>query len=65
MWLLVVLVGVGVDVVVFFGCCVMFGDFMDDLLVGVLYWFVVWVIGIGLFFDMYEIFFVSMIGFVL
>lgn len=38
---------------------------MDDLLVGVLYWFVVWVIGIGLFFDMYEIFFVSMIGFVL
>ena len=38
------------------------GDFMDDLPVGALHQFVVWVIGIGLFFDMYEIFLVSTIG---
>ncbi|AOK16658.1 MFS transporter [Burkholderia cepacia] len=38
------------------------GDFMDDLPVGALHRFVVWVIGIGLFFDMYEIFLVSTIG---
>lgn len=35
---------------------------MDDLPVGALHRFVVWVIGIGLFFDMYEIFLVSTIG---
>ncbi|KWE98845.1 hypothetical protein WL80_32900 [Burkholderia ubonensis] len=38
------------------------GDFMDDLPVGALHRFVVWVIGVGLFFDMYEIFLVSTIG---
>ncbi|WP_212139416.1 MFS transporter, partial [Burkholderia territorii] len=38
------------------------GEFMDDLPVGSLHRFVVWVIGIGLFFDMYEIFLVSTIG---
>ncbi|KWA35619.1 MFS transporter [Burkholderia multivorans] len=38
------------------------GAFMDDLPVGALHRFVVWVIGIGLFFDMYEIFLVSTIG---
>ncbi|HGL4260942.1 MFS transporter [Burkholderia dolosa] len=38
------------------------GDFMDDMPVGALHRFVVWVIGIGLFFDMYEIFLVSTIG---
>jgi len=37
-------------------------DFMDDMPVGSLHRFVVWVIGIGLFFDMYEIFLVSSIG---
>lgn len=36
--------------------------FMDDMPVGALHRFVVWVIGIGLFFDMYEIFLVSSIG---
>ncbi|HKT93129.1 MAG TPA: MFS transporter [Paraburkholderia sp.] len=38
------------------------GSFMDDMPVGALHRFVVWVIGIGLFFDMYEIFLVSSIG---
>jgi len=38
------------------------GSFMDDLPVGALHRFVVWVIGIGLFFDMFEIFLVSSIG---
>ncbi|CAG9257777.1 membrane hypothetical protein [Burkholderia diffusa] len=38
------------------------GEFMDDLPVGALHRFVVWVIGVGLFFDMYEIFLVSTIG---
>ncbi|AOK23384.1 MFS transporter [Burkholderia ubonensis] len=38
------------------------GDFMDDLPVGALHRFVVWVIGVGLFFDMYEIFLVGTIG---
>ncbi|MGT2476558.1 MFS transporter [Paraburkholderia terrae] len=37
-------------------------DFMDDMPVGALHRFVVLVIGIGLFFDMYEIFLVSSIG---
>ncbi|MCP3723224.1 MFS transporter [Paraburkholderia sp. CNPSo 3272] len=37
-------------------------SFMDDMPVGALHRFVVWVIGIGLFFDMYEIFLVSSIG---
>lgn len=37
-------------------------DFMDDMPVGTLHRFVVLVIGIGLFFDMYEIFLVSSIG---
>jgi MFS family permease len=37
-------------------------DFMDDMPVGALHRFAVWVIGIGLFFDMYEIFLVSSIG---
>ncbi|MGU7769128.1 MFS transporter [Burkholderia sp. MR1-5-21] len=41
---------------------VTFGDFMDDMPVGALHRFVVWVIGVGLFFDMYEIFLVSTIG---
>ncbi|PLZ02633.1 MFS transporter [Burkholderia sp. WAC0059] len=36
--------------------------FMDDMPVGALHRFVVWVVGIGLFFDMYEIFLVSSIG---
>lgn len=36
--------------------------FMDEMPVGSLHRFVVWVIGIGLFFDMYEIFLVSSIG---
>ncbi|ALP68559.1 MFS transporter (plasmid) [Paraburkholderia caribensis] len=35
---------------------------MDEMPVGSLHRFVVWVIGIGLFFDMYEIFLVSSIG---
>ena len=38
------------------------GSFMDDMPVGALHRFVVWVVGIGLFFDMYEIFLVSSIG---
>lgn len=38
------------------------GDWMDSMPVGPLHRFVVWVIGIGLFFDMYEIFLVSSIG---
>lgn len=38
------------------------GAFMDDMPVGALHRFVVWVVGIGLFFDMYEIFLVSSIG---
>lgn len=38
------------------------GDFMDEMPVGALHRFVVWVVGIGLFFDMYEIFLVSSIG---
>lgn len=37
-------------------------NLMDDMPVGALHRFVVWVIGIGLFFDMYEIFLVSSIG---
>ena len=37
-------------------------DLMDEMPVGRLHRFVVWVIGIGLFFDMYEIFLVSSIG---
>ena len=35
---------------------------MDEMPVGALHRFVVWVIGVGLFFDMYEIFLVSSIG---
>jgi len=38
------------------------GGWMDNMPVGSLHRFVVWVIGIGLFFDMYEIFLVSSIG---
>lgn len=38
------------------------GAFMDEMPVGALHRFVVWVVGIGLFFDMYEIFLVSSIG---
>jgi putative MFS transporter len=38
------------------------GSLMDDMPVGALHRFVVWVVGIGLFFDMYEIFLVSSIG---
>jgi MFS transporter, putative metabolite:H+ symporter len=38
------------------------GGWMDSMPVGSLHRFVVWVIGIGLFFDMYEIFLVSSIG---
>lgn len=38
------------------------GTLMDDMPVGALHRFVVWVVGIGLFFDMYEIFLVSSIG---
>ncbi|QGZ63020.1 MFS transporter [Paraburkholderia acidisoli] len=38
------------------------GSFMDDMPVGSLHRFVVWIVGIGLFFDMYEIFLVSSIG---
>lgn len=38
------------------------GSLMDDMPVGTLHRFVVWVVGIGLFFDMYEIFLVSSIG---
>jgi MFS family permease len=38
------------------------GGLMDDMPVGALHRFVVWVIGIGLFFDMYEIFLVGSIG---
>ncbi|MFM0653599.1 MFS transporter [Paraburkholderia sediminicola] len=38
------------------------GRLMDDMPVGTLHRFVVWVVGIGLFFDMYEIFLVSSIG---
>ncbi|MFM0287036.1 MFS transporter [Paraburkholderia megapolitana] len=38
------------------------GSVMDDMPVGALHRFVVWVVGIGLFFDMYEIFLVSSIG---
>ncbi|CAM2149834.1 MFS transporter [Paraburkholderia tropica] len=38
------------------------GGFMDEMPVGALHRFVVWVVGIGLFFDMYEIFLVSSIG---
>jgi MFS transporter, putative metabolite:H+ symporter len=38
------------------------GELMDDMPVGRLHRFVVWVVGIGLFFDMYEIFLVSSIG---
>lgn len=37
-------------------------NFMDDMPVGALHRFVVLVVGIGLFFDMYEIFLVSSIG---
>lgn len=37
-------------------------NLMDDMPVGALHRFVVWVIGIGLFFDMYEIFLVGSIG---
>lgn len=38
------------------------GSLMDDMPVGGLHRFVVWVVGIGLFFDMFEIFLVSSIG---
>lgn len=38
------------------------GNLMDDMPVGALHRFVVWVVGIGLFFDMYEIFLVGSIG---
>lgn len=38
------------------------GSFMDDMPVGSLHRFIVWIVGIGLFFDMYEIFLVSSIG---
>lgn len=37
-------------------------NFMDDMPLGSLHWFVVTVAGIGLFFDMYEIFLVGSIG---
>ncbi|MDR8068669.1 MFS transporter [Burkholderia cenocepacia] len=54
--------GAGADAAALPGRRVTLGDFMDDLPVGALHRFVVWVIGIGLFFDMYEIFLVSTIG---
>ncbi|WP_175904544.1 MFS transporter [Burkholderia seminalis] len=54
--------GVGADAAALAARRVTLGDFMDDLPVGALHRFVVWVIGIGLFFDMYEIFLVSTIG---
>ncbi|KVH02884.1 MFS transporter [Burkholderia sp. BCCIQ04A] len=54
--------GTGVDATTLPARRVTLGDFMDDLPVGALHRFVVWVIGIGLFFDMYEIFLVSTIG---
>lgn len=38
------------------------GSFMDAMPVGTLHRFVVWIVGIGLFFDMYEIFLVSSIS---
>ncbi len=38
------------------------GTLMDEMPVSALHRFVVWVVGIGLFFDMYEIFLVSSIG---
>lgn len=54
--------GAGADAAALPGRRVTLGDFMDDLPVGALHRFVVWVIGVGLFFDMYEIFLVSTIG---
>ncbi|UTV53196.1 MFS transporter [Burkholderia arboris] len=54
--------GVGADAAALPARRVTLGDFMDDLPVGALHRFVVWVIGIGLFFDMFEIFLVSTIG---
>lgn len=55
-------VGVSADASALPARRVTLGDFMDDLPVSALHRFVVWVIGIALFFDMYEIFLVSTIG---